>query len=147
MDNPSKKSTKRFLIIYSIAIFLFAVSLILIASFSQMRINREAEQIREQLNSAEILAADKNTKLDAAMTENSRLKTKVEELEAQLETLTTQKEEDTKKLATYNSFAEIINLDRLGKKTALKEAITAFEDAGYPALLSPEHLEIYNSIK
>ena len=46
MDNPSKKSTKRFLIIYSIAIFLFAVSLILIASFSQMRINREAEQIR-----------------------------------------------------------------------------------------------------
>ena len=76
-----KKKTKRFLVIYCIAIFVFAVSLILIASVSQSRINREAEALQEKLANVETIAADKNTKLDAAMTENQRLGNQVKQLE------------------------------------------------------------------
>lgn len=143
----SNKSTRRFLIIYCIAIFAFAVALILIASFSQMRINREAAEIQERLNSAEILAADKNTKLDAAMTENQRLSNQIKTLQTQKETLTAQNEATNKKLAAYQKFAEILQLDRARKKSQLRSAIDAFEKAGYPELLSPEDLKTYNSIK
>ena len=76
-----KKKTKRFLVIYCIAIFVFAVSLILIASVSQSRINREAEALQEKLANVETIAADKDTKLDAAMTENQRLGNQVKQLE------------------------------------------------------------------
>jgi len=145
--DESKKSTRRFLVIYCIAIFLFAVALILIASFSQMRINREAEAIQERLNSAEILAADKNTKLDAAMTENQRLTNQIKALEAEKETLSAQNETSAKSLEAYKAFVNIMNLDRTNKRKALKTAIEAFETAEYPALLSPEELKIYEAIK
>ena len=145
--DESKKSTRRFLVIYCIAIFLFAVALILIASLSQMRINREAEAIQERLNSAEILAADKNTKLDAAMTENQRLTNQIKALEAEKETLSAQNETSAKSLEAYKAFVNIMNLDRTNKKKALKTAIEAFETAEYPALLSPEELKIYEAIK
>lgn len=141
--DQSQKSAKHFLIIYSIAIFVFAVSLILIASFSYERANREAEEFQKQLTSAELLAADKNTKLDAAMTENSRLKAQIKTLEERVDALTA----DANTTDAYRKFANIINLDRTGKNKELKAAIEEFEEAGCPALLTPEDLEIYNSIK
>lgn len=143
----SNKGTRRFLIIYCLAIFVFAVALILIASFSQMRANREAAEIQERLNSAEILAADKNTRLDAAMTENQRLSNQIKTLETQNATLTAQNAELSKKLTAYQEFAEIVRLDSARKKNQLKIAIIDFETAGYPELLSAEDLKTYNSIK
>ena len=137
-----KKKTKRFLVIYCIAIFVFAVSLILIASVSQSRINREAEALQEKLANVETIAADKNTKLDAAMTENQRLGNQVKQLEEANKTLTADK-----KLEATKALCNIINLDRVRKKSDLKSAIESFEAAGFPALLSPEELEIYNDIK
>lgn len=153
MDD-NKKSTKRFLVIYCVAIFVFAVALILIASLSQMRINREADEIQERLTNAEILAADKQTRLDAVMTENSRLNDQIKRLEesktaitAENETLKTEKTSDAKRIAAYQKLAEMVNFKRLGRKSALKNAITAFEKGGYPACLNVADLEIYNSIK
>lgn len=150
----NKKSTKRFLIIYCVAIFVFAVALILIASFSQMRINREADEIQERLTSAEILAADKQTRLDAVMTENSRLNNQIKQLEIQKETLSSENEElqaqkkiDDKRIAAYQKLAEMINFKRLGNRTALKNAIKSFEDGGYAECLNVADLKIYNSIK
>ncbi len=142
-----KKKTKRFLVIYCIAIFVFAVSLILIASVSQSRINREAEALQEKLANVETIAADKNTKLDAAMTENQRLGNQVKQLEEANKTLTADKESADKKLEATKALCNIINLDRVRKKSDLKSAIKSFEAAGFPALLSPEELEIYNDIK
>lgn len=142
-----KKKTKRFLVIYCIAIFVFAVSLILIASVSQSRINREAEALQEKLANVETIAADKNTKLDAAMTENQRLGNQVKQLEEANKTLTADKESAGKKLEATKALCNIINLDRVRKKSDLKSAIESFEAAGFPALLSPEELEIYNDIK
>ena len=43
-----KTKTKKFLIVYCIAIFAFSVALILIASISQAKITREADEIREK---------------------------------------------------------------------------------------------------
>ena len=150
----SKKSTRRFLVIYSLAIFTFAVALILIASFSQMRINREADAIQTRLTNAELLAADKQTRLDAVMTENTRLNNQIKQLETQNSTLTnenntlkTQKDEITKKQTAAEKFIEIIILSAEHKEEELKTAIQAFEEAGSPALLSPANVEIYNSIK
>lgn len=142
-----KKKTKRFLVIYCIAIFVFAVSLILIASVSQSRINREAEALQEKLANVETIAADKNTKLDAAMTENQRLGNQVKQLEEANKTLTADKESADKKLEATKALCNIINLDRVRKKSDLKSAIESFEAAGFPARLSPEELEIYNDIK
>ena len=142
-----KKKTKRFLVIYCIAIFVFAVSLILIASVSQSRINREAEALQEKLSSVESIAADKNTKLDAAMTENQRLGNQIKQLEETNKTLTADKESADKTLAATKALCNIINLDRVRKKSELKSAIESFEAAGYAELLSPEELEIYNDIK
>ena len=151
---PNKKETNRFLIIYCIAIFVFAVTLILIASFSQLRITREADEIKERLTSAEILAADKQTRLDAVMTENSRLNQQIKLLETSKETLTAENEKlkeqqttDAKRIAAYQKLAEMINYKRLNKKSSLRNAITAFEEGGYPDCLNVADREIYNSIK
>ena len=84
-----KTKTKKFLIVYCIAIFAFSVALILIASVSQAKITREADEIREKLESAEVLAADSKTRLDAVMTENSRLSDKVKLLETENQKLHT----------------------------------------------------------
>lgn len=152
--DENKKSTKRFLVIYSIAIFVFAVALILIASLSQMRINREADEIKARLTNAEILAADKQTRLDAVMTENSRLNEQIKRLQAENDTLKTEngtltlaKDTDAKRIAAYQKLAEMINYKRLGKTRSLKNAIEAFEAGKYPECLNVADLEIYNSIK
>ena len=147
MNEESNKKTRRFLVIYCIAIFIFAVSLILIASLSQARINREAAEIQEKLANAEILAADKNTRLDAAMTENQRLTTRNKALEDSNASLTEKNAELENTTNAYKKFSEILNFARLRKNTSLKNAISAFEEAGYSAYLTPEYLEIYNSIK
>ena len=142
-----KKKTKRFLVIYCIAIFVFAVSLILIASVSQDRINREAEALQEKLANVETIAADKNTKLDAAMTENQRLVNQIKQLEDANKTLTEDKESKDKALAASRALCNIVNLDRVRNKSELKKAIESFESAGFIELLSPEELAIYNAIK
>lgn len=143
----NKKSTKRFLVIYSAAIFIFAVALILIASLSQMRINREADEIKARLTNAEILAADKQTRLDAVMTENSRLNEQIKRLEEENDTLTSAKDTDAKRIAAYQKLAEMINYKRLGRTRSLENAIEAFEEGKYPECLNVADLKIYNSIK
>ncbi len=142
-----KKKTKRFLVIYCIAIFVFAVSLILIASVSQDRINREAEALQEKLANVETIAADKNTKLDAAMTENQRLVNQIKQFEEANKLLTSDKEKADKALAASRALCNIVNLDRVRNKSELKKAIESFESAGFIELLSPEELAIYNAIK
>lgn len=154
MDEQKKNSSKRFLIIYCLAIFVFAVALILIASFSQQRIEREADAIQDRLTSAEVIAADKQTRLDAVMTENSRLNSRIEQLEKANSSLTDKNEQltadisnHTKHIAASQKLIEIINLKRLNKNAEFRAAKDAFERDGHSAFLSTEELEIYNSLK
>lgn len=138
-----KKNTKRFLVIYCLAIFAFAVALILIASVSQARITREADAIQEKLASAESLAADSKTRLDAVMTENSRLKATIEELTAQSEAL----KNSSKELEASRKLTELLSLKLSNKTRALKTALAAFENGNFEEFLSEADKQIYNSIK
>ena len=139
MENE-KKSTKRFLVIYCLAIFAFAVSLILIASVSQARITREADAIQEQLESAETLAADSKTRLDAVMTENSRLKTTIEKLTLATET-------NTQELEASRKLTELLNLKLSANGSKFRAALNAFKEGNFEQFLSEADKQIYNSIK
>ncbi|MBR5542814.1 MAG: hypothetical protein IKU65_01795 [Oscillospiraceae bacterium] len=145
--DENKKSSKRFLVIYCIAIFAFAVALILIASASQARITREADAIRQKLTDAEIIAADSKTRLDAVMTENSRLKTQLDTLTIEVEALKTEKEENANKLTASQKLSELLGHKLRGRTKSFKTALSAFKTAGYEKYLSPEDLKLYNSIK
>ena len=138
-----KKNTKRFLVIYCLAIFAFAVALILIASVSQARITREADAIQEKLASAESLAADSKTRLDAVMTENSRLKATIEELTTESEAL----KNSSKELEASRKLTELLSLKLSNKTRALKAALAAFENGNFEEFLSEADKQIYNSIK
>ncbi len=137
---PDKKSTKKFLIIYCIAIFVFAVSLILIVSFSQQRIERDAAALQSK-------AADKATLLDGAMTENARLTKQVETLTAANNNLTTQVAGLERRLNALAALNKIVNYARIGDDLSKQTAITAFEEKAYPGILTPDEQAIYNSVK
>lgn len=149
-----KKKTKRFLVIYCIAIFVFATALILLASASQMRISREADTIKEKLNAAEGLAADKQTRLDAVMTENSRLNEQIKTLTESNETMKKSLEDEKtahqnaeKSLTASRRLTELVNLKRQGKNRTLREKVGLFEAEKLVQYLDGEGLAIYNSIK
>ena len=145
--NESQKNTKRSLVIYCISIFACAVALILLASFSQARITREADAIKDKLASAENLVADSKTRLDAVMTENTRLADKVNSLTTENEELKTYKENYDKHLEAEKKLSEMLLYKLRNKTTSFKNALKAFEEAGYPEHLSENSTTIYNSIK
>lgn len=140
------ENTKRFLVIYCIAICVCAVGLILIASISQARITREADEIREKLVSAENLAAENSTRLDAVMMENSRLTDKVGQLETENEELKKFKDEFDIKLTAEKKLNELLNLQLAKKHTAFRTALKSFKEAGYAEHLSEESSKIFENI-
>lgn len=158
---PDKKSTKKFLIIYCIAIFVFAVALILIAALSQQRIERDAAALAAKAENAEDLAAaesnrnaDLSTLLDGAMTEITRLKNDIttltsekNELSNSYNSLTTQIAGLEQKQKASEALAKIVNYVRVGDDLSKQTAITAFEESGFPAILTPDEKAIYNSVK
>ncbi len=131
-----KEKSKRFLIVYCIAIFVFAVSLILLAAYSQKRSEHEADR----LLSAETSATDSKMRLDAVMTENARLKNEVLEL-------TEAKEKAEKSLVASQKLSQILEYKLKRKNTAFRTAISAFETEGYYEYLSENDKKLYNSIK
>lgn len=138
-----QKKTKKFLIIYSIAIFVFAVSLILVASFSQQRNERNAQALIK----AENRAADKATLLDGAMTENTRLKKENDDLTKKNAELTNNVAGLERRSNALLALVKIVNYAKLNDTLAKQTAITAFEENGYPGILTQEELAIYNSVK
>lgn len=140
------ENTKRFLVIYCIAICACAIGLILIASFSQARITREADAIREKLVSAEALATESSTRLDAVMVENSRLTGRITELETENAELKKFKEEFEIKLTAEQKLTELLNLLRAKKYTSYRTALKSFKEAGYAEQLSEESSKIFNNI-
>ncbi len=143
--NESQKNTKRSLVIYCISIFACAVALILLASFSQARITREADAIKDKLASAENLVADSKTRLDAVMTENTRLTEKVNSLSTENEDLKTYKEKAAKHLEAEKRLNHLLALKLQKKTNSLKNAKKAFVEGGYIDFLSPDSLTVYNN--
>ncbi len=146
-NNTKKKASRRFLVIYCIAIFAFAATLILLSSLSQARLVREADEIKNKLSSTETLAEGAQSQLRAVMAENEKLTDKITALEKEKTELSEKNAELEKKLVASQKLSELINLKRTSKNSAFKKGLAAFENDGYPALLSAEELKIYNSIK
>ena len=146
-NNTQKKTSRRFLIIYCVAIFAFAATLILFSSLSHARLEREADEIKNKLSSTETLAEGAQSQLRAVMAENEKLSDKVAELEKENTALSETKASLEKKLTASQKLSELLNLKRTAKNSVFKKSLAAFESDGYPALLSPEDLKIYNSIK
>ncbi len=143
--NETQKNTKRSLVIYCISIFICAVAIILLASFSQARITREADAIKDRLASAETLAADSKTRLDAVMTENTRLTDKVKALTTENDDLKIYKEKASKHLEAEKKLNHLLSLKLQKKTNSLKIAKKAFDEAGYVDFLSPDSLTVYNN--
>ena len=133
----SRKSTKKFLIIYSIAIFIFAVAMILIAAFSYDKVNAYAQNIRDQAE-AENSVVESN--LQAVTLENQKLNTKISEIEASKADVETE-------LAASRELTKIVNYKRLEKTKELYEAIGAFNAKEYYKHLSPEDKALFDLIK
>ena len=153
-ENNTQKKSRRFLVIYCIAIFAFAAALILLSSLSQARLAREADAIKDKLSSTETLAEGAQSQLRAIMAEKQSLEDSIALLEkekAELSekntALTAENGTLTKKLSASQSLSKLVDLKRLRKNTEFKRQLKAFQSNGYPALLSSEELKIYNSIK
>ncbi len=144
MDNEKTKSTKRFLIIYSTAIFIFAIALILFASFSQARITKEAEDTEKKIKDVNLAAT---TKIDELNRKNFTLEEENKSLLTQNEELKTQQDIATKKLLASQALVKILNAKRIGDEIKFNTELKAFEVAGYVAYISPEELEIYTVLK
>jgi len=141
--NESQKNTKKSLIIYCISIFVAAVAIILLASLSQARITREADAIKDRLESAETLAASSKTRLDAVMTENTRLTDKLNSLTSENDELKAYKENSEKHLEAEKRLTQLLALKLQKKSKSLKTAKKAFADEGLEEFLSPDSLTVY----
>ena len=132
-----KKNTKN-LIIYIAILFSFAVVLILFAGLTQ---NNYAKEIAEsqgiKQNLVEI-TEQYQTLTDSMKVLNEELsasKVKIDELEAELETLTARDDVSTKIMEAYRLYEK-------GRKTEAKEKMAEIDKE----LLTQEQLYIYNKI-
>ena len=146
-ENNTPKKSRRFLVIYCIAIFIFAAFLIFLSSLSQARLVREADEIKNQLSSTTTLAEGAQNQLRAVMTENEKLSDTIKALEKEKTGLEEKSAELEKKLSASQKLSELVNLKRLRKNSEFKKRLSAFETDGFPAFLSAEDMKIYNSIK
>lgn len=138
-----EKSSKRFLVIYCIAIVAFAVALIGLAAYSQVRSEREADR----LLTAETSAIDSKTRLDAVMTENARLKNEIEELTKTNAELIEAKTLDENRIAASQKLSELLGYKIRKKNSSFKTALADFKAAGYYEYLSENDKKLYDSIK
>ena len=150
----AKKSSKRFLIIYCLAIFVFAVALILITYISQSRSAAATDALQNKLTNAEQQALTTQTSLDQVLLEYESIKTSNNELTSQNAALTTEKEtlsaekiDLEAKLAASQKLTSLLNTKYNASKAEFETALNEFELGGYPALLAPDDLELYNSLK
>ena len=143
----AKKSSKRFLVIYCLAIFVFAVALILITYVSQTRSAEATDALQDKLTDAQQQALTTQTSLDQLLVEFESLKTSNAELTAENETLTSEKIDIEAKLAASQKLTSLVDMKYNAKKSEFETALNEFELGGYPALLSPDDLELYNSLK
>lgn len=132
-----KKNTKN-LIIYIAILFSFAVILILFAGLTQNNYAKElAESQGIKQNLVEI-TEQYQTLTDSMKVLNEELsasKEKIDELESELETLTSRDDVSTKIMEAYRLFEK-------GRRTEAKEKIAEIDKE----LLTQEQLYIYNKI-
>lgn len=89
MDNQqnNKKPKRNFLVIYSIALFLFAAVLIGLSYLSQARVASEADKIKQELSNKTEMAAGFESRLEQVNKKNADLETTNMEQKKEIDSL------------------------------------------------------------
>ncbi|MBQ3055703.1 MAG: hypothetical protein IJC88_06325 [Oscillospiraceae bacterium] len=153
-----KKRSKRFLVGYSIALFLFASVLILFSYLSQARVSREADLVRQELTKKTEVAAGFESRLQQVTETNEALTEKNEaltannaSLQSKVDSLNTELASAKKALSTttyaYEILWKLICADHDKDKEACKSYLKQASELDMETLLSETGFAEYKRIK
>lgn len=87
-NNNKNEKSKNFLVLYSIALFVFAAILITLSYLSQARVANEADKIKKELSNKTQIASGFEDRLEQVNKKNADLETANMDLKKQIEDLT-----------------------------------------------------------
>lgn len=141
---PKNKKNKRFLIGYSIALFLFATVLILFSSLQQARLSREADQAKQQLTEKAEVAAGFESRLQQVSATNAMLE---EQVKALNEELAVAKDNLSATSYAYEILWKLIKAEEDGDKAACRSYLKQASELDMETLLSEAGFAEFNRIK
>jgi len=139
-----KKRSKRFLVGYSIALFLFASVLILFSYLSQARVSREADLVRQELTKKTEVAAGFESRLQQVSETNAKLE---ENVTALTEELTSTKETLSSTTYAYEILWKLICAERDKDEEACESYLRQASELDMETLLSETGFAEYTRIK
>ncbi len=139
-----KKRSKRFLVGYSIALFLFASILILFSYLSQARVAREADQLNQALTEKTEVAAGFESRLQQVSAANAQLEESVKALN---EELASAKETLSSTSYAYEILWKLIKADDEGNKSACESYLKQASELDMETLLSETGFAEFTRIK
>ena len=139
-----KKRSKRFLVGYSIALFLFASVLMMFSYLSQARLSREADQALKERDEQIEVAAGFESRLQQVTETNAALESSVKTLE---EELASSKETLNSTTYAYEILWKLVCAERDGDKAACMSYLKQASELDMEALLSETGFAEFNRIK
>lgn len=139
-----KKKNKRFLVGYTIALFLFASVLILFSYLQQARLSREADQAKQQLTEKTEVAAGFESRLEQVSATNAMLEEQVKALNEELEVSKTTLSETS---YAYEILWKLIKAEDDGDKAACRSYLKQASELDMETLLSETGFAEYTRIK
>lgn len=141
---PRSKKSKRFLVGYSVALFLFASVLILFSYLQQARLSREADQAKQQLTEKAEVAAGIESRLQQVSATNAMLEEQVKVLN---EELAVAKDDLSATSYAYEILWKLIKAEDDGDRSACRSYLKQASELDMETLLSEAGFEEFNRIK
>lgn len=141
---PRSKKSKRFLVGYSVALFLFASVLILFSYLQQTRLSREADQAKQQLTEKAEVAAGIESRLQQVSATNAMLEEQVKVLN---EELAVAKDDLSATSYAYEILWKLIKAEDDGDRSACRSYLKQASELDMETLLSEAGFEEFNRIK
>ena len=136
--------SKRFLIVYCIALFLFAGVLILFSYLSQLRVAQEADQVKQELSQKAEVAAGFENRLEQVSSQNEALESSVSALKEELAAL-----KDTKNATAqaYDLLWRLVRANTAGDRPTCAALIKQASELDMKTLLSSAGFAEYTRIQ
>lgn len=157
MDNNKSpdvkcKSGKRFLVIYSVSLFIFAGVLILLSFLSQNRMENEADEIKRKLTDKTVMAENAQARLNniskSYEEQIHKLSEKIKALEEENKNIKeTTVPELNKKIKAYDFLLKIVATYEKGNLKECKKLIEEFKREGFVDILPDEAYLGHGSIE
>lgn len=136
--------SKRFLIVYCIALFVFAGVLILFSYLSQLRVAQEADQVKQELSQKAEVAAGFENRLEQVSSQNEALESSVSALKEELAAL-----KDTKNATAqaYDLLWRLVRANAAGDRTSCTALLKQASELDMKTLLSSTGFAEYTRIQ